>query len=267
MNKSQISPLNHQYRDKVNNLTPFEIYLKYSNEKDVSIKQLNKLLSRYNNKTIKILDVGSGDGSYLLNSLPINNSFKITLIEPSKSLFKNLKKNTENINNYEIFNLTFEDYYRNNNTNYDIVLASHLYHFPQKEYSMFITQLISLLKDSGTLIWIERGLDEIAEFKKKFKTKLLPNRYPSNWQPRNYNRVLSILKEKPGKTELIINNSKLKFPYQENMNETIAIVEFYLNIVWVSIPKSIQKDILKYISNKNGLFKQEEGVLIYEKQK
>lgn len=266
MKKARISTLNHQYRDKVNNLTPFEIYLKYSNEKEVSIKQLCKILSRFKGKSIKILDVGSGNGTYLLKSLPKDNSFQITFLEPSESLFTKLKENTKNNGNYKCINQTFKEFYKNINEKFDIVLASHLYHFTQKEYPIFISQLISLLNDSGTLIWIERGIDEIAEFKKRFKTKLLPNRYPDKWQPRNYKKALGILKEKSGKTELIINRSELKFPYRENLDETIAIVEFYLNIDWISIPKLIQKKILKFISNRNGTLKQEEGIIIYQKQ-
>jgi SAM-dependent methyltransferase len=266
MKKAQISTLNHQYRDKVNNLTPFEIYLKHSNEKDVSTKQLQKIISRIKKQNLKILDVGSGDGSYLLESLPEDKSFKITFVEPSKELFRKLKENTRNDRNYKCVNQTLEEFYKINNEKFDIVLASHLYHFTQKEYPVFISQLITLLNDSGTLIWIERGIDEIAEFKKKFKIKLLPDRYPDKWQPRNYKRALSILNEKSGKTELILNKSELEFPDINKLNEVIAIVEFYLNIDWISIPQTIQEEILKYISSKKGILQQEEGMITYKKK-
>ncbi len=266
MKQAQISTLNHQYKDKINSLTPFEIYLQHSSEKEVSIKCLHKILSRFKNNSLKILDVGSGDGTYLLKSLPEDKDFEITFLEPSEDPFSKLKKNTKDNSNYKCINQTFKEFYKNTNEKFDIVLASHLYHFTQKEYPIFIFQLIFLLNDTGTLIWIERGIDEIAEFKKRFKTKLLPNRYPDKWQPRNYKKALGILKEKSGKTELIINRSELKFPYRENLDETIAIVEFYLNIDWISIPKLIQKKILKFISNRNGTLKQEEGIIIYQKQ-
>jgi ubiquinone/menaquinone biosynthesis C-methylase UbiE len=266
MKKPHISTLNHQYKDKVNSLTPFEIYLKHSNEKEISVKQLNKILSEIGNPSLKILDVGSGDGSYLLESLPEDRDIKTIFLEPSKELFTKLKRNTKNNSNYKCINQTFEEFYKINNENFDIVLASHLYHFTQEEYPLFISQLIDLLNKSGTLIWVERGSDEIAEFKKKFKTKLLPDRYSDNWEPRNYKKALSILKDKSDKTELILNSSELKFPYKESLEETIAIVDFYLNIDWISIPESIQKEILEYISERKGIIQQEEGVIIYKKK-
>jgi len=265
MKKPQQSVLNHQYKQTVSNLTPFEVYLKYSNEAEVSIVQLNKILSRFKNNQVKILDVGSGDGSYLLQSLPEDNRFKITFLEPSKDLFNKLKKNIQKCNNCVATNKTFEDFYTKNSNKFDIILASHLYHFPTEEYPIFLSQLISLLEDSGTLIWVERGIDEVTYFKKRFKSMLLPDRYPENWQPRNYKKALSILKEQTGEIELILNKSELKFPYKENFDEVIAIVEFYLNIDWISIPVKVQNEILEYIEDKGGVFKQEENMIIFKK--
>lgn len=266
MKQAQISTLNHQYKDKINSLTPFEIYLQYSNEKEVSIKCLHKILSRFINNSLRILDVGSGDGTYLLKSLPEDKNLEITFLEPSEDPFSKLKKNTKDNSNYKCINQTFKEFYKNTNEKFDIVLASHLYHFTQKEYPIFISQLISLLNNTGTLIWIERGIDEIAEFKKKFKTKLLPNKYSDIWQPRNYKKALEILKKKSDKTELILNHSQLNFPDSDKLDEVIAIVEFYLNIDWISIPKEVQDEILEYISSKNRILQQEEGVIIYKKQ-
>lgn len=262
MNKAHISKLNHQYHNTKEDVTPFEVYLKYSNEKETSIKQLSKILSNLNPK--KILDVGCGDGTYLLNSLSNNKDIDITLLEPSKDLYSKLKENTKHTR-YKCINQTFEQFYENNEQAFDLVLASHLYHFTQEEYNILISQLTSLLEDKGTLIWIERGIDDITDFKKKFKTKLLPNRYPNNWEPRNYEKALGILKEKSSDTHLVLNNSVLEFPYKENLDDVIAIVEFYLNIDWSSIPKDIQEEILSYISSKKGIFNQGEGIVIYTK--
>ncbi len=265
MKNPQLSTLNHQYKNKKDTLTPFEIYLKYSNEKEISIKQLHKILCSLKNNSIKILDVGSGDGSYLIESLPENSNFHVLSIEPSKSLYKKLQKNTKNFSNFKTANQTFEEFYKHNDEKFDIVLASHLYHFTQEEYPIFISKLISLLSNKGTLIWIERGIDEITEFKKKFKTKLLPERYPLDWEPRNYKEALGILKKKPGQTKLTLNRSELKLPSNDYLDEIIAIIEFYLNIDWISIPNATQNEILDYILSKK-ILQQEEGVLIYQKQ-
>ena len=263
MKKPQLSTLNHQYTQKANTLIPYEIYLKYSTQKDISIIQLQKILSRFKNNQNRILDVGSGDGSYLLQSLPKDNHFEITFLEPAKDLFKTLKTNIQQYSNCKAINETFEDFHAENKNKFDIILASHLYHFPEDEYSIFLSQLISILEDFGTLIWIERGIDEVTDFKKRFKSMLVPSRYPKDWKPRSYNKALGILKEQSGNTELILNESELRFPYEENLDEVIALVEFYLNIDWISIPIDTQNEILEYIEDKGGVLKEEEGIIIF----
>jgi 16S rRNA G966 N2-methylase RsmD len=262
----QLSTLNHQYKRTVNKLIPYEIYLKYSTQKDISTIQLQKILSKFKNNQNKLLDVGSGDGSYLLQSLPKDNNFEITFLEPAKDLFKTLKTNIQQHSNCKAINKTFEDFYAENQNKFNIILASHLYHFPEDEYSILLSQLISLLEDSGTLIWIERGVDEVTDFKTRFKRKLRPDRYPENWEPRYYKKALDILKEESDSTEIIFNESELRFPYEENFDEVIALVEFYLNIDWVSIPTDIQNEILEYIEDKGWVLKEEEGIIIFKKE-
>ncbi len=266
MKAPQLSALNHQYKRTVNTLIPYEIYLKYSTQKDISTIQLQKILSRFKDNQNKLLDVGSGDGLYLLKSLPKDNHFEITFLEPAKDLFKTLKTNIQQYSNCKAINKTFEDFYAESKNKFDIILASHLYHFPEDEYSIFLSQLISLLEDSGTLIWIERGVDEVTDFKTRFKRKLRPDRYPENWEPRHYKKALDILKEESDSTEIIFNESELRFPYEENFDEVIALLEFYLNIDWVSIPTDIQNEILEYIEDKGWVLKEEEGIIIFKKE-
>lgn len=266
MKAPQLSALNHQYKRTVNTLIPYEIYLKYSTQKDISTIQLQKILSRFKDNQNKLLDVGSGDGLYLLKSLPKDNHFEITFLEPAKDLFKTLKTNIQQYSNCKAINKTFEDFYAESKNKFDIILASHLYHFPEDEYSIFLSQLISLLEDSGTLIWIERGVDEVTDFKTRFKRKLRPDRYPENWEPRYYKKALDILKEESDSTEIIFNESELRFPYEENFDEVIALLEFYLNIDWVSIPTDIQNEILEYIEDKGWVLKEEEGIIIFKKE-
>ncbi len=267
MKKIQPSTLNHQYKKEKRDLTPFETYSKHSNALDVSTKQLRDILLGVKGNSLKILDVGCSDGLFLINSLPKGKATKITFLEPSKDPFEKLKRNTKQNKEWVCINQTFEEFYQNNKEKYDIVLASHLYHFPREEYKKLLSQLISILKDSGTLIWIERGIDEITDFKKRFKTMLLPSKYPKNWIPPNYKRALEILKRKEGNTKLIQNNSVLRFPYTQELDDVIAIVEFFLNIEWNSIPRTVQEEILEYIVEKKGILQEEEGIVIYSKHR
>ena len=265
MKKVQASVSNHQYRKEKGNLTPFEVYSRYSNALDISIKQLRNILSEVESNSLKILDVGCSGGLFLINSLPKEKDTEITFLEPSTDPFEKLVKNTGHNKEWECINQTFEEFYRNNKEKYDIVLASHLYHFPREGYQELLLQLISLLKDPGTLIWIERGIDEITDFKKRFKTMLLPSKYPENWTPRNYKRALEILRSEEGNTELILNNSVLRFPCTQKLNEIIAIVEFFLNIEWSSISETTQNEILEYITVRERVLNEEEGILIYRR--
>jgi 16S rRNA G966 N2-methylase RsmD len=262
---------NHQYNTFNNGITPFEIYLKYSTEKKNSIKELSKILSSPNIKGKDILDVGASDGSYLIDTL-LETKYKelnsITFIEPSNTLYKVLKKKSKKLDEditINTINKTFEEFYASNNKKFDIVLASHLYHFPRDEYTNFITQLISLVEKSSCLIWVERAPDDIADFKKKFKTQLDPVSYPDSWIPRNYQTVFDILQNMNGICDIFFTESALRFPYNSNLNDTIAIIEFYLNLKWEAIPKVVQKEIFDYLRERNGILKEKEAILVYHK--
>ena len=266
MKKAQASVSNHQYKkEKKDDFTPFEIYLKHSNAMEISSKQLRKILLELKGDPLKILDVGSNDGSFLIKSLPKGKKVEIIFLEPSKNPFEKLVKNTKQNKEWKCINQTFEDFYQNSKEKYDVVLASHLYHFPREKYQELLSQLASLLKDSGTLIWIERGIDDITDLKRRFLRILLPSLYPQDWIPRNYKRALEILKEKEGNTELVLNNSVLRFPSVSKSNDAIVIVEFFFSIEWGSMPKSIQEEILEYLDERNGVLQQEEGIIIYKK--
>ena len=266
MKKAQASVFNHQYKkEKKDDFTPFEIYLKHSNAMEISSKRLRKILLELKGDPLKILDVGSNDGSFLIKSLPKGKKVEIIFLEPSKNPFEKLVKNTKQNKEWKCINQTFEDFYQNSKEKYDVVLASHLYHFPRKKYQELLSQLASLLKDSGTLIWIERGIDDITDLKRRFLRILLPSLYPQDWVPRNYKRALEILKEKEGNTELVLNNSVLRFPCTQKLNEIIALVEFFLNIEWSSISETTQNEILEYITVRERVLNEEEGILIYRR--
>lgn len=261
---TKASKQNHQYFSQNNSKTPFETYLNYTNEKENSIKTLSQILKKSIKMNSSLLDIGCGDGSYLLSALKNNkNKTKIDFLEPSKKLYDKLIKNIEGSQNCKSYNYDFETFINNNYKKYDHILASHLYHFPIEQYESFINQILSILKSKGTFIWIERGMDDITEFKREYKTLLLPEKYPKNWIPRDYNRALEILKLQKGVTKLEFSESTLSFPLS-NFSETIKIIEFYLNIDWSTITADNQKEILNYIKRKKGIFKQQEGIIIYK---
>jgi SAM-dependent methyltransferase len=270
--KTNLNPQhNHQYGTFYGNLTPFEIYLNYSTEKENSSKELSKILISLEKRERNILDVGCGNGKYLIETISrikANRFNHITFLEPSKSLFKSLQQNIKSLDtdiNVSTINKTFEEFYENNNNKFDIILASHLYHFPRNEYSQLIEQLTSLIQDDGYLIWVERAPDDIANFKKKFKPLLDPISYPKDWTPRDYKTVWDILNTLDGECTVYFTESILEFPYKTNLDHTIAIIEFYLNLNWDAIPKEIQGNILDYMDKNRGILKEKEAILVYKK--
>lgn len=273
MNKPTNAKQNHQYIAQNHTPTQFEIYLGYSTEKEVSVKRLSEIFDSLELSEKDILDVGCGDGSYLIDTIANTQSDiqpNITFVEPSKALFKKLLNNTSDIQyNVNCINQKFENFLLNNTKEYDLILASHLYHFSRSEYSSIINDMISLLKPSGTLIWVERAPDDIANFKKKFKTMLIPSQYPTGWKPRDYKYAYEILKKLSESSnhslQLFKNESTLKFPSKDNLNDTIAIIEFYLNIEWSSLSETDKEEILNYIREKKGTFTQREAIIVYTK--
>lgn len=256
-----------EYASKRGLETPFETFLRYTDEKEKSAKELSKVLKKILRQSESFLDIGTGNGEYLKMALsklkPL--SLNLTLLEPSKDLVKSLK-NTRFQDNTQvrIVNQTFEDF--KSDDKYSTILASHLYHIKKSEREKQFTKMLNLLQKEGTLIYVIRKKDDVYDFKMKFKPRIY--NYKS-FEAQSLEQSLITFRKISGSIPITIkileSHSHVKLPIQTNHQDTITIVEFFLNKKWDGISKKIQKEILSYLKERKGDLKQIDGMAIIKK--
>ena len=262
--------LEYKRKDKE---TPFETFLKYTDEKQKSSTVLASILNKHiKGERAKLLDIGTGNGEYLritLDKAKLSSEIDFVLLEPSKDLITELSKevkkfSSRNRNSISIVKNTWEDY--RTDEKFDVILASHLYHIPREEYYLQLKKMIDYLEKGGVLIFVLRNIDDPYRFKMKFKPLLFGKKF----QAKILDEAIEVFKEISDKyVHLEIDKfesvSELRLPYKNNMKDTISIIEFYLNKYWGDIPSAIQKDVLKFIENRKGVFKQIDGLAVVRK--
>jgi len=259
-----------EYRKKKKE-TPFETFLRYSNEKKNSARELAKVLRNYlSSKTIHLLDIGSGNGEYLkmiLGELNLDIKINFVLLEPSEDLVKKLKQATKFFpGNWkiEIVTQTWERF--ESGVKFDIILASHLYHIPRGEYYSQFLKMVKLLEPKGLLVFVLREIDDPYDFKMKFKPLL----FGKDFEAKTLDDALETFKkisEKvvPLKIEKYRSFSQLHIPVEENFDDAVSIIEFYLNKKWEKIPPRIRKEAVKFIEDKDEAFKQVDGIALIKR--
>lgn len=253
--------MSFEYRQKESE-TPFETFLKYTNEKEESSKKLASILEKYVKDGTSLLDIGAGNGEYLqltLQKLVDVSAMQLTLVEPSADLAKNLP--TLFTRNTTISVTTFDDFITKET--FDIILASHLfYHISRAARPQVLSKIISMVKSGGVLIVVLREKDDIYEF----KTEFMPQLFTKDFKALVLDDILNVL---PNEAVLSIwrdvAHSESRIPYQENVDDTISIIEFFLNKQWSEMPKQIQQASLKFVKAKKGRFKQIDGIAVIQK--
>jgi SAM-dependent methyltransferase len=252
--------------------TPFETFLKYTDEKEASSKVLAGLFKQIIKKgKTHFLDIGTGNGEYLklaLEKANLKESIAFVLLEPSEDLVLGLKKNIKDFPKNlttKIVVDTWEDYECGDQ--FDVILASHLYHIPSNEYLKQFSKMIKYLKSGGVLIFVLRQIDDPYHFKMKFKPLL----FGKDFKAKTLDEALTIF-NKISDTVIPFNIKKYKslsrltIPYEENMEDTKSIIEFYLNKHWEEIPQDVQVAALDFIKERKGIFKQIDGLAVIKKK-
>ena len=252
-----------EYKKKKNE-TPFETFLRYTDEKEQSATKLSTLLQTRLKEGSHILDVGTGNGEYLnlaLSKTNIPDGVKLTLVEPSNDLVTRLEGRFEKqfpSINVRIVSSDLQAF--DSNEKFDAILMSHLfYHVPRKIWGEQLAKALSLLTPTGVLIIVLREKDDAYYFKMMFK----PILFDTSFKALTIDDVLDAL---PEAAALHIAKqtaaSELKIPVEENFDDTISIIEFFLNKEWSDIPSSIQQSSLQFIKDKKGVFKQLDGIAV-----
>jgi SAM-dependent methyltransferase len=251
---------------------PFEIFLKYSDEKEKSSEVLGRILSRLlTREKMTLLDIGSGTGEYLrlaLSKARIPQRLSVTLLEPSADLATRLcsarKLFPSNVS-ANIVSDTFEDF--TTGVLFDIILASHVPLAKDNVAKLpeIYRRMFKLLKPDGYLVIVLRGKDDIYQFRTRFKTKIIGRDYYSLIIDDAEAILRKIAEQLPLRIQKFSVKAKLHLPYPDDMRDVISVVEFLLNTNWKDIPVVIRDSILTYIRRRNGLLRQIDGLLVVKK--
>lgn len=258
-----------EYKNKKNE-TPFETFLRYSDEKEKSADKLATVLRTKLNKSSRILDVGTGSGEYLKLALSkidpkTVKEITLTLVEPSNDFTVQLTDKFANllpahklkVVNSDLQNLKGDD-------QFDVILMSHLfYHIPRDLWTQELLKALSMLKKGGVLILVLREKDDAYDFKMELKSQL----FDASYKALVLDDVLGALpKNEDLRIERLLSLSELHFPTETSPDDTVSIIEFYLNKEWSDIPSPIQRASLDYLRGKGGIFKQVDGIAVVSKQ-
>jgi SAM-dependent methyltransferase len=261
-----MSTTGFEYKNK-HGETPFETFLRYTDEKKKSAAKLATILQPRLTDGTSILDIGTGNGEYLdlaLSHLDRLKDMQLTLVEPSHDLTAHLFKRFERQfpeSHLHIINSDLESF--DSKDTFDVVLMSHLfYHVPRPLWASQLAKALSLLKQGGVLIIVLREKDDAYDFKMAFKPLL----FAPTFKALTIDDVLNVL---PKRENIQITKelaaSELHIPFEDNPDDTISIIEFYLNKEWTDIPKQIQQASLMFISQKKGIFKQKDAIAVLQK--
>ena len=262
-----------EYRKgSANEKVPFEIFLKYSNEKEKSSEVLGKILSGLLvREKMALLDIGSGTGEYLrlaLSKVRNPKMISATLLEPSTDLATRLRSARKLFPSNVSVNIVsdiFEDF--TTTVLFDIILASHV---PLAKDNVarlpeIYRRMFELLKPDGYLVIVLRGKDDVHQFRTRFKTKIIGRDYYSLAIDDAEAVLRKIAEQLSLRIQKFSVKAKLHLPYPDDMRDVISVVEFLLNANWKDIPAVIRDSILAYIRRRNGLLRQIDSFLVVRK--
>ena len=254
-----------EYKNK-DHETPFETFLRYTDEKEKSATKLADIFRKVPYKTANILDIGTGNGEFLDMALShldgeVLDGMHLTLLEPSDDLAYNLERrflNSIPSTNINVVNSDIQNF--KSNRTFDIILMSHLfYHLPRKSWADFLNKAISMLNDEGVLIIILRDKDDAYDF----KMAIMPLLFSDSFKAITIDDVIEALpKEQKLSVKRKYSYSNLQIPLDTSFEDVVSIIEFYLNKQWAEIPAHIQQISLEFIKKKSGIFKQVDGIAI-----
>lgn len=249
--------------------TPFETFLRYTDEKEKSAAKLATILQKKLEKNTSIIDIGTGNGEYLDLALSRidpeqASNVKLTLVEPSNDLAAQLRSRFAKrapLSNLKVINTSLQDF--DSDESFDVVLMSHLfYHLPRISWTAELSKALSLLKENGILIIVLREKDDAYDFKMAFKPLL----FDASFKALTIDDVLQMLPKKRAlRVEKQLAPSELHIPIDISPEDTVSIIEFYLNKEWRDIPSHIQEASLEFIKEKNSVFKQLDGIAVVER--
>jgi cyclopropane fatty-acyl-phospholipid synthase-like methyltransferase len=244
------------------NESPFEVFLRYTNEKDASAQQLAAIFSD-TGRGARILDIGAGNGEHLdliLRQTAGLIDAHFTLLDRSPHMARCLEEKFASKlpeNRLSIRCAAFEDF--STNERYDVVLAAHLfYQIPRENWQRQLERMTDLLQSNGKLAVVARKQDDSYYFKVAFKPRL----FGDDFLPITIDDILQRLPPNANYAAQYSAKSELNIPISTRPKDAQAIMSFYLGKPWHEIPSDIQQDALNFVQDRDGIFIQEDGIAV-----
>lgn len=259
------------YRKKGNE-TRFETLLRYSDEKEKSARVLGEILKEILRENVDFLDLGSGNGEFLLRSLQhsrFRKPVRFILLEPSKDLLIRLKATIKKFpknSKIKIISQRWEDY--DSEKKFDIVLVSHsTYGWHRKNWEKLFTKMVDCLRPGGSLVFITRLKDDAYAFKQLFR----PFFFGKTFKAVELGECLRVFagifakKRMAFRPRIYKSHSTLQLPIKKNFEDAVSLIEFYLVKSWSEMPKEVQEKILKFLRSKRYILRQVDGIAVVRK--
>lgn len=260
-----------EYQDKGKE-TPFETFLRYTDEKEQSAKVLAEIIKKIiTRENLSFLDIGSGTGKYLslalneITNLPLIN---FVLLEPSKDLVEELEITSTNLphhNSVKVINEAWEEF--ESYDKFDVILASHLYHIHRPDYPEQLGKMLSFLNNGGYLIFVMREKADDFNFRVAIKPKILNKSFNPKFLDEAIKVFESVAQDQSVNLNIkrFVSKSKLTIPLSDNFEDATSIMEFLLNKKWQEIPTNIQQEAIDFVKAKNEQFEQIDGIVLIKK--
>lgn len=241
--------------------TPFETFLRYSDEKEQSASKLAEVLVESMRPGMHMLDIGTGNGEYLelfLSKVGIPDDIRLTLVEPSFDLSRQLQDrfirrlHRQNLN---VVSSSLDNYATDER--FDLILMSHLfYHIPAPERREQIERAQSMLAPSGKLVVVLREKDDVYDFKMAFKPKL----FSPDFRALTLDDILALIPDR--ESVRAMSDSILRVPLDEQPSDAAAILSFFLDKEWDAVPAEIQEAAMAFVRERNGVLHLRDGIAI-----
>lgn len=256
----------YQLDTNIDTLTRFEHYLRCSNEKMVESAHLTRIVAAYHEthgqtrSSLKILDIGGGDGSLLLTVVhQILVDCQITVVEPSPDLLVRYRARAAQSEATQIqlseIGKTWEE--APLGENFDIIIMSHVY-LSRDIIVVALQKMLQHAESGGQIIVIEKAKDDVYYFKAHFKSIIRS----INFVPKTIDEVgeqISNL-EYAGITQIVYDEVVSELRWPNELDQRVPIIEFFLNCVWAELSREIQDEIINWIDSK-PVFNQITGFL------
>lgn len=243
--------------------TPFDTFLKYTNQKEEAGRVLADMMASSNGTDLRMLDIGAGEGE--LHVQILNNIHKswpymkldVTFVEPKDNQRENLKGMIKTAQTF--LKGGYQGRVMNEGTweeagpqlkgqVFDRILCAHtIYHFPSDTFEQHFNSMADLLSENGRMYVVARQKDEVYKFIKKFFQGSTGRQFNEITIDDARSALEKIALERGFIMQERTSHAQVVLPFDTAPEDARQIVGFYLRKPWEEIPKKVRTKIWNYL--------------------